>query len=430
MKKIIVYLIVLSLFTTCSTKLSNEQSSQLKKFYTEKNYFKLDNLMSKIKISKSNPDLLLYRATLDNVFNKPETSTGLINTLLEKYPEYFNDSIIKDLYVMRSENAFRMQDYRSAYYDDSTIVSKYGQVCDSTDLDSRKDDISILRIIANVTKMTISRPSDSRVSIRRDLAGLFNVPVVVNKDTVDFVFDTGANVSVIIESLARKYGVKILGGKAKTGTSTGKKVEGEIGILDLKLGTMEVKNSIFLVLPDSTLTFANGAYIIKGVIGFPIMYAFQEFITKDDKFLIVPQKHDETNNRNLAFDGANPLIMVTYKNDTLPFLFDSGNTKTGLNSIFFHTYKNEIVGKCKKQKETTGGAGGSAESEAYILDSINISAGNSECKLYSLRIFPNDLMGYDAKYQYGNFGQDYINKFSEMTINFACMNISFSNKKK
>jgi len=39
-------------------------------------------------------------------------------------------------------------------------------------------------------------------------------PVTLEKDTLDFVFDTGANFSVIMESLANKYGVKIVGGMA------------------------------------------------------------------------------------------------------------------------------------------------------------------------------------------------------------------------
>jgi hypothetical protein len=47
-----------------------------------------------------------------------------------------------------------------------------------------------------------------------------------------------------------------------------------------------------------------------------------------------------------------------------------------------------------------------------------------------MMVHPRDQMGYDMKYFYGNFGQDYINKFSEMKINFTSMNISFLELKK
>ncbi len=430
MKKLFIYLIAIWVFTNCLTIPAKEQSNKLLTYYKEKNFFKLDKLMLKIKFDQGNPDLVLYRATIDNVFNKPEESNRLINILLKKYPKYFNDTIVKELYYMRSANAYRLQDYKSAYHDDSTIVDKYRHVCDSSEIETRKDDITIFRSIMDVPKMEIKMPENSKIPIKRDVAGLQNVPVTLQKDTVDFVFDTGAEFSVILGSLAKKYGVKMIDGKVWTGTSTSKKVEGHMGLLNIKLGTIELKNVAFLVLPDSSLTFANGLYVIKGIIGFPVMYAFTGFTIKENNFLMVNQKHQETSDKNFAIDGQYIIIRVTAHNDTLPFIFDSGNTTTCLSSSFFNKYKSEITGKCKKTNVETGGAGGIDKAEAYILDSLTISAGNSRYTLDSLLIYPKDLSGYDMKYVYGNFGQNYISKFSEMRINFGSMNIEFLEKKK
>ncbi|MGA1977912.1 MAG: retropepsin-like aspartic protease [Bacteroidales bacterium] len=428
MKKIFFCLIAILSLSHCSTKPAKEQSSQLLKFFKEKNYFKLDNLMSEMKFEKNNPGLLLYEATIDNVFNRPEESDRLINTLFEKYRGYFNDTITKDLYDMRFSNAYRLQDYKRACLSDSIIVTDYSHVCDSSEINTRKDDISLFGNIINVPKMQVTMPSDSKIPLKRDIAGLLNVPVRLLNDSVDFVFDTGANISVLIESVAKKYGVRLLAGMARTGTSTSKKVEGHMGLLDLRLGNVEIKDAVFLVLPDSDLTYANGVYIIKGVIGFPIMYALKEFVMTGDKFMTVIQKQENTKERNIAFDGQNILIRVIAQNDTLPFIFDSGNTTTNLGALFFTAYKQEILKKCKKEKVTTAGAGGSEETMAYILDSLVFFAGNTDYTLKSLRIYSDDLSGYERKYLYGNFGQDYINKFSEMKINFASMNIQFSGR--
>jgi predicted aspartyl protease len=430
MKKLLFYLMLALLFTNCAKQLTKEQSAQLLKAYNEKNFFVLNSLMSKIEFSKRNPQLLLYKATLDNVFNNPEESNSLINKLLKKYEKYFNDTIIKDLYSMKVENSNRLQDYKSAYIYDSLILTKYKHICDSADIDSRTDEFLSYRILAHVSKMEITKHGDCQIPLKRDKAGLFNVPVVIKNDTVDFVFDTGANVSVITESLAKKYGIKTVGGKVKIGGSTGFKFDASIGLVDLKLGKIEIKNSYIMIFPDSTLSFANGIYKIRGVIGFPIMYNLQEFIVKDDKVLIVPQKPEVSNNKNLALDDSYPVIMVTYGNDTLPFHFDSGATNTEFYSRFLTKYKKEIVGKCKLEKTTSASAGGAVESETYIMDSVTISAGNSVCNIESVRILQNDLMGSDVKYQYGNFGQDYIKQFSEMKMNFASMNISFTGKRK
>jgi clan AA aspartic protease (TIGR02281 family) len=429
MKKIIIYMMFTVMVTGCVTKLSDEQHSQLKKAYTEKNFFKLDNLMSKIEFNKQNPNLLLYKATLDNVFNKPNESIQLINILLDKYPKYFSDSIIRDLYSMRAENAGRLQDYLSAYNDNNFIVKNYYHVCDSFEIASRKDDIEVYHNLSGTPKMELEKSADSRISLKRDIVGLYNVPVSINNDTIDFVFDTGANLSTITKSLATKFGIKLLGDKVNVLTATGKEVKAEMGLLTIRMGNIKLSNVAFFVFPDSLLSFANGAYVIKGVIGFPVMYGFQEFIIKEDKFLIIPEKPEESLNRNFALDALTPVIMVEYRNDTLPFHFDTGATSTDLYSLFFTKYKNEIIGNSKIKNKTFGGAGGYAETEVYILDSLDISAGNSKSKLYSVPITAKDLMGSEVKYIYGNFGQDYIKQYSEMKINFTAMNISFNDKK-
>jgi len=430
MKNLLIHLIAFLVFINCPVMPAKGQDRKLLTYYKEKNFFKLDQLMSQIKFDKSNPDLLLYRATLDNVFNKPEESNQLISKLLKEYPKYFNDTIVKDLYTMRSANAYRLKDYKSAYYANSIIVKKYRNVCDSSEIEIRIDDVTLYHCLMDAPKMEIKMPENSTVPMKRDIAGLQNIAVTMQKDTVDFVFDTGAAYSVMMESVAKKYGVRILDGKVRTGTSTSKKVEGHMGLLTIKMGTMELKDVAFLILPDSCLTFGNGLYMIKGVIGFPEIYAMTGFTIKDNKYLMVTKKQPETSVKNFAIDGQYIIIRIIARNDTLPFIFDSGNQLTVLSSAFFNKYKNEITGKSKKRSVETGGAGGMEKTEAYILDSLNISAGNSQYTLDSLRIYPKDIMGYDMKYVYGNFGQNYVSRFSEMRINFASMNIEFLEKKK
>ncbi len=427
MKSILSYVIILLAFIQCTSKLSDEQSRQLKECFITKDYFKLDNLMSKIESVERNPDLLLYKATLANVFNQPEESNRLIGKILKKYVHHFNDTVLKDLYYMQEANAYRLQDYNSEYIADSILVTRFGAVCDATESETHKDDLTLFRVIRNAPKMEFNIPADATANLKRDIAGLLNVSVTLKEDSVDWVFDTGAAFSVMIASQATRYGVRILPGKVRTGTSTGLKVEGQMGLLDLNVGNIEVKNAVVLVLPDSALTFANGAYVIRGVLGFPVIYALREVTIIDDKTLLVSQTHENQGDRNLALDGQYMLIRVKAGNDTLPFLYDSGNNITSLSARFFNKYKNDIEGKCTKRKVITGGAGGMRETEAYILDSLALSVGNSNYTLDSLVVNPSDLMGYDIKYLYGNFGQDYVSKFSEMRIDFNSMNISFLN---
>src|ERR1035438_9910276 len=106
MNKIIIYLFITVIFCSCIGRLNNQKAGQLSNAYKEHNYFKLDMLMSEISFDKDNPELMLYRAKLENVFNNPTGSNILINELLDNYSKHFNDSIIADLYYMRSINAY------------------------------------------------------------------------------------------------------------------------------------------------------------------------------------------------------------------------------------------------------------------------------------------------------------------------------------
>ena len=428
-----IYFILTVVISSCTANLTKEQSKLLKAAYKEQNYFVLDNLMSGVKFNKNNPDLLLYKAILNNVFNKPKESNHLINRILTDYPKYINDSVYSDLYSMRGVNACLLQDYRQIYADDNFILQNYKQVCTPAEIESYENMNLFFHNLFDVPKMEISKSADCRISCKRDKGGLFNIPVTFGRDTSEFVFDTGANFSTITQTLAKKYGVKIVGDKSKLGAATGIKMDAVTGVADIKLGSIEIKNVVFYILPDSALSFANGAYTIKGIIGFPVMRALQEFTIKDDGYLTIPNKPDnptKTEVRNFALDGFSPVIKVIYKNDVLPFHFDTGAKATNLYSLFFNNYKNEILGHSTKKKHKFGGAGGTVETETYLLDSINLSVGNSNARIDSLRVTDKDLMGDDVKYVYGNFGQDYIKQFSAMKINLTAMSISFSNKKK
>jgi hypothetical protein len=430
MRNNLFFLIVLILFTGCTTKLSKEQNAKLFKIYNERNYFKLDNLMSRIEDKNNDPDWQLYKSKLDYVFNRSEESNFLINRLLKKKSGYFNDTTIADLHYMLAYNADRIQDYALATKEGELLISKYQHLYDSSFVSVLKDDLNIWKMLIGIPKMETKINFETQISLKKDIAGLLNIPVINNNDndTTDFVFDTGANISVIVKSLATKLGATILKNKIYVYAFTGNRFESELGIASFKLGNIEIKNSVFLVFPDSLLSFVNGAYKIKGVIGFPVMNALKEFTLKENKVLIIPQIPEEKKFRNMALDDATPVIMVNYANDTLPFHFDTGADRTILYSNFYNKYKDKIA-ESSKIKNKIGGAGGAIDAETYILDSAMIYAGNSNCQIYGLQILTKQL-GDEQKYLYGNFGQDYIKNFSEMTINFASMNISFTGIKK
>jgi predicted aspartyl protease len=425
MKKALLIFFTTAFLFSCQKRLTPDQSTQLWDAYNKHNYFRLDKLLGNIDKQISSPEVILFKAKLDYVFNRPIESNKAINLLLEKYAVEFSDTLISDLYFMRSANYTRLEDYKSALEDGKYFIDKYAGLYDSTYVKDTKNDNLVKEVLIGVPKMKITRPDDVQIAVKRDMAGLINLPVGLGSDSVDFVFDTGANMSVIVSSLASKYGIKTLGKKVNIGAFTGNNVQADLALVNLKMGDINVANLPFIVVPDSILSFAGGAYIIRGIIGFPVMNALKEFTLKNDKLLIFPKNPHKTTTRNFALDQATPVILVKYNNDTLPFHFDTGAQSTTLYATFFNKYKDFVVKSSEKKSSVVGGAGGYKDVEVYTLGKAVFSAGNVESTLDSVSVLTQTLLS-NPDHLYGNFGQDFMKKHKVMTVNFESMNISFS----
>ncbi len=428
MKRTIIYLGACLLFTCCTNNSNLRHYGLLKKAHNEHNYFKLNTLFNSIDFNEKNPELLLYKAKLEYVFNRAENSNIIIDKIIHEFKSFFNDTVIADLIEMRSNNDFRLQEYNSACENNMTLMTNYSHVLDSAKLVSIAEDFILRKAISDIPKMVVEKQAagDITIPVYRDFAGLLNLPVCQHNDTVDFIFDSGANISVISKSSARKLGAHILPDKAKVNSIAGIKMDCELGYCDISLAGVEIKNTLFLVMEDSLLSFGGGYYIINGIIGFPVMNALKEIIIKDDNLLILPEKHGACQANNFALDNLNPTILVVYKNDSLPFHFDTGADRTILFNSFFEKYKREIIDNYSSVESSVTGAGGSTDTKVYLLDSALFMAGETESTLDSLEVLTQDLL-QDHKYVYGNFGQDFIRDYSIMKINFESMCISFSN---
>ena len=262
----------------------------------------------------------------------------------------------------------------------------------------------------------------------KDWIGLWNIPVTVSDSTYDFIFDTGANISTITKSYAKKLGFKILETEFEVGTATNIKVKSGLAIAEkISLGNITYHNVVFLVLPDEALSFPQINYYINGVVGFPMIEAMEEIhITKDHE-LIVPLKPETKNIQNLAFDGLTPIILTVHKNDSLSFAFDTGAMTTHLYLSYYNKYKNEIDSNYEMRTIIIGGAGGSIDVKGFILNDVIFSIGNTKANLDKVRLIAEEIKDKD-NYFYGNLGQDVINQFDEMVINFESMYIEFLNK--
>ena len=432
MKKIFIILITTVICFGFSThhQIQDDINNNLKRLYEQRNYFKFKNFLNSSEDKIEKWQYLYFNALVDNVFNRHEESNKTIEEIFKNYSNQINDTITSKLLEVRLVNSIHLFHFKEATVISQKLQKDCKPFLDSDDLADYINEINIWSVLTDVPPQTISKTQDTKIQMTKDWVGLWNIPVTVSDSTYDFIFDTGANISTITESYAKKLGFKILETEFEVGTATDIQVKSGLAIADkISLGNITYHNVVFLVLPDDALSFPQINYYINGIIGFPMIEAMEEIhITKEHE-LFVPSKPETKNMQNLAFDGLTPIILTTHKNDSLGFAFDSGAMTTFFYISYYNKYKNEIDSNYEMRTITIGGAGGSIDVKGFILDDINFLISNSKVSLDNIRLIAEEITDNDnSNYFYGNIGQDVINQFDEIVINFESMYIEFLNK--
>lgn len=408
------------------TKLSDPIiQKELEGLIKTQNYFKLKEKFTTQKDKLSKDHALYYKAIVLNVFNDIEESNHVINELLALKSSVLTDTMLNTLYNTKLLNHINLYEYRNAELTSEVIQNKYHKLNDSSEIASLENELKIWKSLRNTPKQEIIRNKDVSFPMVRDKVGLFNVDVTINDTIKNFVFDTGANISVIKRSLVKNLNLTYIESDFYVTAFTGQRVDSDIAIAEtLRIGELTFKNVVFLVLNDEDISFPQLDYYINGIIGFPVIKAMEEIRISKNDTILVPETPVEYNLSNFALDGLTPIIAVNYKKDTLSFGFDTGARASTLYAPFYERYKNEIDTNYESQKFKSSSAGGVIEFEGYIIDDIDLNVGESNASLKNLQLHKNKI-GTDANNLYGNFGQDFIKHFDEMIISFKNSSVLF-----
>jgi hypothetical protein len=416
-KIVIAFLTLLSLNVWGQTK--NTAFIQIYDLIEQKNFFKAKEIYDLQKKDLSDTHQKFLEAFLDNAFNRLDESNNQINQLI-KAESNLPDSLILELYKIKEDNYVKLFDYKEAKNALITILKDYKDLLSENEINGIENSLKIWSALENEPKQKTFIKDAVRLKIEKDKVGLNNLKVSKGKDSLNFIFDTGANLSTVSKSTAQQFGMKIIPVDIEVGTITGEKVPAQIAVCpEFKLDNIEILNSIFLVLDDNALAFPQIDYQIYGVLGFPVIEALREIqITRDGYFIVPKEETKNSFESNMAMDGLTPLIYINQRH----FTFDTGADRT----LFYHSYyienQKEIDKNYKPEKISFGGAAGRKEFDGYVI-SVNINILDKEITLKDIQLLKEKIK--DSETVYGNIGQDLIKQFHKMTMNFDRMFIKF-----
>lgn len=428
MKNIILLTLISILLSASYIKSSIDDKkflSKLDSYYEMDDFFKMKAAFEINKKNLSEKSTLYYSAMINHVFNKQEESNKNIDQLIKVYSDELSDTLLHQIFRAKLMNHVNLYEYADAAEASRIIVDNYSVLEDTADFSNLKNEWKIWNALSNVPKQNIIRESDSQIEMKRDKVGLMNISTLFGTDTVNFLFDTGANFSAITRSLAEKLQMEIMDVDFYVTAATGKEVKSDLAIAkEFRIANLTIKNAVFLVFDDEDLSFPQIEYYLNGAIGFPIIEALEELRFDSKGNIFVPQNPTPYEFNNLALNGLTPVLAVQYKNDTLNFNFDTGGNTTTLYHSFYEKYRSDIDSKYELQTFGSGSGGGVDEFSGYVIDSLSLEVGESMATIHSVRLHKESV--YDkVESVHGNFGQDYIKQFDKMVISFKYSSVIF-----
>ena len=355
-------------------------------------------------------------------YNKPHESNKIIEIILSDFSSGLTDSLCLRLQIMQAINSVKLFEYEKARSCTELVLSKYSHIMSNEKIADLRNNKIIWTALSSIPAQTSTIKRDVSVMLKRDFAGLLNVNVnFENGNEENFIFDTGANFSVVRESVAIKNKWKIIKAGFEVGSSTGAKVKSDIAIADsIVIAGSVFRNVVFLLFSDKDLTIKPlplVKYNIMGIIGLPVIMEFGEIEIHSNGQLTIPKSLSKRNHRNFALPEFMPIVYVQLHNDTLGFHFDTGARKTSLTKRYLDTYP--VTTNEKETTKTVGGAGGTKQVAIVELDELKLSLAG---KVATIEDVPIRLeQRHDKRNIYGNLGQDFLKQFKLVRINFDSM---------
>jgi len=365
-----------------------------------------------------------YRAAVAVAFGRPDEAIPELRRFLAS-PEAGTDPERRETaYELLGDAYVRTYRYAEAAEVYATLA---GDV--ATDGEGRENAANVRGLwgaLAGTPAQTVQVPGPVRVATGRDRANLLNVAVSANGETLDFVWDTGANLSTVTESTARAMGFRVLDATVNVGSSTGTMTPAHVGVApELRIGEATVRNAVFLVFPDSALAFPQIDYQIRGIVGFPVISGFGATTALRTGELVlgdtVAAKEGE---QNLCLRGLMPIVAAEHAGERMHFGMDTGAQATSLYPPFLAARRELVEAGGPATPVQTGGAGGLRQVNAFSLSPLTLAIGGREVTVPEVRVYV-DRTTDDSGRLFGNIGQDVIHQFEAMTLDFRRMQLRF-----
>jgi hypothetical protein len=346
-------------------------------------------------------DTLLYRGVVVSRFGHEAEGIELLQQFLQTAPK-------AEMARRANEELATALDRLGRYKDASQAWERALALTPPNDHEREGNENSrlLLDSLGEIPPLTADVGEATPVKAVRNGLGSWNVPVRVNGVTGGWIFDTGANVSTLSESEAKRMGLSIRDSKAWVSGSTAKRNALRLTVADVLFGSAHIRNVVFLVLADQALYIPPIHKQITGILGLPALRALGRVeILQDGAVQIRPAQKASNGTPNLFFDGESPIVELTHGQHRVQMLLDTGANATELYPSFRDSLTPQELVKLKAKKEKVGGAGAVIQRRMLVVPQLQVQFFDAAVNLKSLSLLPEPPKG-DPRYRDGVIGMD------------------------
>ena len=420
-----IFCLALMFSAACSGAPDGERSSgertvpdvaELVELYAQRDYFTLRERLGDPSEGEP-PGIRVLRAATAHAFNDLERSNRLLAPVLAGGTPV-GDSLRREARRIRARNLLRLHRYGEAADAFRELTSDPSPSADSAEVADDRNLLRATRALADVPPQRVTaRAATTLLEVRRT-----HVELTIGDSVRDYAIDTGANFSVLIRSEAEGLGLEVREAGLEVGSSTDRRVTADLAVAErVRLGGIELRDVVFLVVPDEMLTFPG--LVVRGLIGFPVVEAAGEVTFRPDGGIEVPAEVPRREVHNLALHELTPYVRVGHGEEELLCVLDTGNLETHLYEPFYRRHRARIESAGVRDTFRSGGAGGVAEIPGYRLRDVALRVGGRTVTLDEVQVWTRPIRDEASNVLDCNLARDVLSAHGPYTINFRSMSV-------
>jgi predicted aspartyl protease len=400
-----IFLPAIIIFIAAAVCAIDQSAADLKSLYEGHHWFELRDALSTTKSSA------LFQGAISAAFNQHDDAEKILLGVIGAAP--------------RSKDAAAAREFLIHLYMRSSQYSRAIPLMAESLHASSRDEQGVFAEFVQLGDQSVISRSASTLHYEMTNAGM-SVPVSINGDSASFILDTDSNMSVISESEARRLGLWIVHGNLPVSGVIGQTSGGARMALakEVVVGNFHLKNVSFLVLNDDQEPFADLPASKRGILGLPVILAFQTIRWRRDGTLDIgfaPATMD-LSRANLCFDNDDPIAQFEYSGRKLEFVFDTGAGESELWPPFAKDFAALLKQSGKNDSKTLTGFTGSGDVAVVTLPEIHLGLGEFLGILRPAAVLTKPTVG-PSNWYYGRAGMDILNQAHTVAIDFVAMSV-------